>query len=210
MTRQNIHFHLWFDQIKTLANRRGLAMKKIFLLTLLFLSFFSLVPTEGQTSYILWLKNGGKFSTPGYWVEKGWIYFYCTGGVAGIEEKGVDTIEMLEDISIPLSRSAEVQTAKVKKERESSSQTDEKNSTAEIKPSKPKIDIEEARAQKDRMTVELDALAEKMREATRTHDKEAEQKLRQEHRNTSRQIYQLTDEVKEQNEGKLPDGWWKR
>jgi len=58
---------------------------------------------------------------------------------------------------------------------------------------------------KTKMTVELDALLEKQREAAGRGDNEAKEKIMEEVRNTSRQIYRLTDEVNEKNKWKLPD-----
>jgi vacuolar-type H+-ATPase subunit H len=58
------------------------------------------------------------------------------------------------------------------------------------------------------MTVELEGLIEKVKEANSLKDNEAKQKAQEEMRKVSSEIYKLTDEVTEKNEGKLPEGWW--
>ena len=60
------------------------------------------------------------------------------------------------------------------------------------------------------MTSELDGLLEKLREATDRKDNKAKEKIKEEIRAKSGQIYKLTDEVTEKNKGKLPEGWWEK
>ena len=73
-----------------------------------------------------------------------------------------------------------------------------------------KVNIEAYRSKKDEMTVELDGLLEKQREATGMGDDEAKKKIQEEVIKLSKDIYKLTDDVTEKNKGKLPDGWWEK
>ena len=70
------------------------------------------------------------------------------------------------------------------------------------------MDLNAYKNKKKQMTAELDTLLERQREAAGRGDNEAKEKIMEEIRNTSGQIYKITDEVKEKNKGKLPDGWW--
>lgn len=51
------------------------------------------LPVDGFASYIIHLKNGGKFITNHYWTEGNQIMFYAQGGVAGIEKDFVKAIQ---------------------------------------------------------------------------------------------------------------------
>jgi hypothetical protein len=53
----------------------------------------------GDASYLLRFKNAGSVATPAYWFENDTIYFYITGGVAGIERKEIDKIEKLKIVA---------------------------------------------------------------------------------------------------------------
>ena len=73
-----------------------------------------------------------------------------------------------------------------------------------------KVDLNAYKDKKTEMTTELDDLLQKQREATARGDNEAKEKIMQQIRDISSQIYKITDEVKEKNKGKLPDGWWEK
>lgn len=51
------------------------------------------LPVDGFASYIIHLKNGGKFITNHYWTEGNQIMFYAQGGIAGIEKNFVKAIQ---------------------------------------------------------------------------------------------------------------------
>lgn len=53
----------------------------------------------GDASYLLRFKNAGSVATPAYWFENDTIYFYITGGVAGLERKEIDKIEKLKIVA---------------------------------------------------------------------------------------------------------------
>ena len=60
------------------------------------------------------------------------------------------------------------------------------------------------------MTAELDGLLEQQRQAAAMGDEDARRKIKEEMIKVTNQHDKLTDEVKEKNKGKLPDGWWGR
>ena len=164
-----------------------------------------------DASYLIRLKNTGRVVTPLYWFEGDKVYFYCSGGVAGIERKEIDRIEQLktedgEDIIKPSAIDA-------KKELSPLTPAAGKKPNVPEKPSEvkdEKVDLNAYKDKKTKMTTELDDLLQKQREATARGDNEAKEKIMQQIRNISSQIYQITDEVKEKNKGKLPEGWWEK
>jgi hypothetical protein len=67
-------------------------MKKAILLFLMLL-ISPLLPAVSDASYIIHLKNGGRFLTPQYWEEDNYVNFYIVGGMMGIEKNSVRKIE---------------------------------------------------------------------------------------------------------------------
>ena len=59
------------------------------------------------------------------------------------------------------------------------------------------------------LKTKLDESLKKLREATRNKDKAAKKMAREDMRKFSKEIYKLTDEVKQVNNGVLPEDWWK-
>ena len=52
-----------------------------------------LLPAVSDASYIIHLKNGGRFLTSHYWEEDNYVTFYIAGGTMGIEKNSVRKIE---------------------------------------------------------------------------------------------------------------------
>ena len=181
-------------------------MKKMLaIFTLLLL----LIPAAGDASFLIRLKNGGQLATPMYWIEGRLIFFYYAGGVAGMERKEIERVEKYEEQAGVFGAQAA--------------------GTRELPPSPPlpatgeapdpgvpadtreeKVNIQAYKDKKDQMTVELDDLLEKMREAAARKDEAAREKAMEEIRAKSGEIYKLTDEVTKKNKGKLPEGWWEK
>jgi len=173
-------------------------MKKLTLVIFLLFLFLT-VPATGHAAYIIHLKNGGQIGTPYYWKENQELKLYVPGGVVGIEKDNVQKIEKISDDS-----------GYVIKPVEKPPQTAENTENESEKKEKEKIDIKAYKKKKDEMTVELEGLIEKVKETNRRKDYEAKRKAQAEMRKVAGQIYKLTDEVTEANDGKLPDGWWKK
>lgn len=180
-------------------------MKKVFLA--LFILPFLFVPAVGDASYLLRLKNGGRLTTPLYWVEGGKLYFFYAGGVVGIEKKEVDRLEKRTPEQSPEVNDAVASTGK--KEAPPPVAVEENRPAAKKAPAE-KVNIAELKRKKDQLTVELNDLLEKRRQAKAMKDMEASKRLTEEILNTSSEVYRITDEVKEKNKGRLPDGWWDR
>jgi hypothetical protein len=176
----------------------------------LILALSLLLASISDASYLIRLKNGGQLATPAYWTEGKWIFFYCVGGTAGIERKEIDRIEKLKteggeyiDKTPAIAGKKELPPLPPAAEKE-------KGPEKPPEAKEEKVDLNAYKDKKAQMTVELDALLEKQREAAGRGDIEAKEKIMGEIRNTSSQIYKLTDEVKEKNKGKLPGGWWEK
>lgn len=185
-------------------------MKKTISATVVFL--LVLIPAVSDAAYLIRLKNGGELVTPRYWAEGNQMFFFYEGGTAGIERTIIDRIEKYEK-EPGYYRDATSENI-AKKELPPLSSVTEKSlkpePPPEVKAGEEKVNIQAYKDKKDKLTVELDGLLEKLREATRLKDDEAKAKLKEEMRNTSAQIYKLTDEVTEKNKGKLPEGWWEK
>jgi hypothetical protein len=179
-------------------------------LLLLILLILSLSPATGESSYIIHLKNGRQVSTPGYWTVGSYIYFHYPGGIVGFESATIARIETDKREFPAGSREAEPRKIPPPPSGADAKTAKEPAGKPEAAPDKPKLDLREAAQQKDRMISELDNLSDRMRETYQTRDKAARDKIREEMRNLSGRIYELTDQVTEQNQGKLPDGWWQK
>ncbi len=186
-------------------------MKKTISALIILLLF--LVPALGNASYLIRLKNGGQFATPAYWTEGKWIFFYCVGGTAGMERREIDRIERddtydnMGAIGGNIGKKAPPLPPKTEKPPEPGETPQAMEPAKEVE---EKVNIEAYRSKKDEMTVELDGLLEKQREATGMGDDEAKKKIQEEVIKLSKDIYKLTDDVTEKNKGKLPDGWWEK
>ena len=167
-----------------------------------------LIPDFCAADYLIRLKNGRQVTTSAYWYEGTRIFFYTAGGIASMDRSEmirVDSDEVDNRINAVM-----VNKGKEEKAVPSPSSPAEKpqEQTPPTQISKEKIDLKQYMGQKDRMMVELDGLMEELRSATSRKDDNAKEKIREEIRAKSGQIYQLTDEVKKKNQGKLPEGWW--
>ena len=167
-----------------------------------------LIPDFSAAAYLIRLKNGRQVTTSVYWVEGTRVFFYMAGGIGGIERSEIADVESDEvenrvntvivnkgkqEEALPLASSP------VEKLREQ---------PPPFQINKEKIDLKPYMDEKNRMIVELDGLMEELRAATNRKDNNAKEKIREEIRAKSGQIYQMTDEVTKKNQGKLPDGWW--
>jgi hypothetical protein len=161
-----------------------------------------------EASYLIKLKNGRQWVTSGYWLEGTQVLFYTPGGIAGIDQNEIAGIENYAEGGAP----NEVIIHPEKSQRRSDTSTSLPAPPKEQPPSKQTsdepINLKSDTDKKDRMMAELDGFLEKLREATSRKDNEAKEKIRDEIRKKSGQIYQLTDEVTKKNNGKLPEGWW--
>jgi len=175
-------------------------MKK-FILIIVTIVFF-ICPSVCLSSYLIELKNGSIFITYHYWAEGRQIKFYCSGGVVGIEKEFVKAIRKLDTAyKEEIDSKQDSVDPKSKTNRKSGITTTEKKENGTV-------DLKYYIEKKIALTAELADSLERLREATRNKDPEAKNKSRDEMRKISAKIYDLTDELKEKNNGKLPEGWW--
>jgi hypothetical protein len=169
-----------------------------------------LIPDFSAAAYLIRLKNGRQVVTSAYWFEGTRIFFYTAGGIGGIERSEIAGVE--SDDAENKVNAVIVNKGKEEKALPTASSPTEKpqEQPQQYKISEEKIDLKQYTDDKDRMMVELDGLMEELRAATKRKDYNAKEKIREEIRAKSGQIYQLTDEVKNKNQGKLPVGWWEK
>jgi hypothetical protein len=184
---------------------------RIALLTVVTSALF--LSAVAEAAYLIHLRNGGQFLTGLYWEEGSTVKFYTNDGMMGVEKSAVWKIEKTRDHVVygdSTDDGTDAGTPEHALPQAKPPGETEKHETAEtaVKAGEAKADIQEYRDKKAQLKVELDEWVEKMRDATRLKDSAAKEKARIEMRKVAAQIYNLTDEVKAKNKGKLPEGWW--
>jgi len=181
-------------------------MKKFMLCLYVILSSL-IFPAVSNADYAIHLTHGGRFSTSQYWEKNNEIMFFNSGGVVGVEKNFVRKIEKLpadpyRDATI---RTPERPLPQAKPAPAAAATEEKQAATPEVD---EKVDIPAYKDRKAVMMVELNEITERLREATLKKDEVAKEKIKEEMRKSSTQIYDLTDEVTKKNKGKLPEGWW--
>ena len=164
---------------------------------------FFIYPSICLSSYLIELKNGSTFTTYHYWAEGQQIKFYFRGGVVGVEKEFVKAIRESDT-----AYKEEIDSKQDSVDPKSKINGKSGITTTEKKEKYGTVDLKYYIEKKIALTAELDESLERLREATRNKDPEAKNKARDEMREISAKIYDLTDELKEKNNGKLPEGWW--
>lgn len=188
-------------------------MKKAATILLILISFFSFI-RFGEASYIIHLKHGGQFVTPQYWEERnGMIFFFVSGGTMGIERDTVKAIERTkldEEPDLIKSNSA-TPMAVTQPQGETIASKAGPDINGKTIPDanaiKEKVDVS---AYQDRMTelkAEADEARRSLREAIKNKDTAAEARAVEERQKIAIKKRDLTNELKEKNNGKLPTDW---
>ncbi len=179
-------------------------MKKVFL-ALIFSSIL-FVPAIGEAAYLLLLKNGGRLTTPLYWVEGRQLYFFYAGGVVGVEKGEIVRIEKRAAEQRP-----EVEDASESvKKKVVHPPGAEKEKAPAVKAPEEKVNIADYKNKKNQLSDELDELLETRRKIDAKKNPAARKELTEKILNISDEIYKVTDKVTEKNKGKLPEGWWEK
>ncbi len=173
-------------------------MKKLTVIIIVLFAFLA-VPASGNASYRILLKNGGEFKTTRYWKEGSQIRFDVYGGVAGIQK---DSVRKIEKVVAP----ATTVYAKQPIDQKAAHGSLDKEGLGNEK-KQEKVDIAQYLEKKDRLTDELARAIENVRKAVSGREPEAKKRAEGEMRRLSGEITALTEEVKEKNDGKLPEGW---
>ena len=162
-------------------------------------------------SFLIYLKNGNQLRTSHYWEEGDEIKFYVYGGIVGIPKNSVTELkkftssyqEYIEKMRDDIALDDQTMTDKT------SAQPANKQTTPRSDGKKGEtIDVDYYKERKVDLKEKLEEALEKNREATRTKDPEAKEATRQEMLKHAIQLHALEDELKEKNNGTLPD-WWK-
>ncbi len=163
--------------------------------------------------YLIVLKNGGSLATPLYWQAGAQIFFFHAGGTVGVAEQAIERVEKHQGARNFFGSSA----AGTEEARGLSpappppkDKSPEPEKQAGAKSPEEKVNIADYKEKKDLLEVELESLLDRRREAGQRKDREAQEKLTEEIRNVSTEVYKITDEVKEKNKGRLPEGWWNK
>jgi hypothetical protein len=174
-------------------------MKRI--LTAVATALLLFFPITGFAGYIIHLKDGTQFETDEYYEEGDKIRFKRYNGYIGLTKTRILFIE--------------------EKEKDSEAEASKPGIDAPITPAEQHEIEKEAGAKKAEETAlqqmiekkrslkeKLDGALARLREASKNRDADAKKKAREEMRDYSKQIYDLTEKAKELNNGQLPSGWW--
>ena len=162
------------------------------------------MPQAQAATYLIQLNNRGEFKTSQYWEEGNDIKFYIYGGVAGIQKEFVKTIKQVdEEPALLLPTDQQLSDTVKTEDKKAVEKADRKDRQAE------KIDIKHYKEKKLALKKDFNATWQKYIDATDSKDLEAKQRASDEMVGFSRQIYELADELKEKNQGVLPD-WWEK
>jgi hypothetical protein len=187
------------------------------LIVFIVLIVFQAAGVTWGASYHLHLKNGNELRTSHYWEEGDEIKFYVYGGVAGIQKGFVTRITMsnlnhkeyLADKKEDPEKSQSSSVFSGPKSQESPQiGTGEKESKTRGNTEKDElIDFDYYKERKAVLKGKLEEALQRNREATARKDQQAKELTRKEYLEFSRQIIDLSDELKKKNKGVLPN-WW--
>ena len=204
-------------------------MKRLWLVLFIVMITSLSYPLLSFADYIIHLKSGRQFVTERYWEEGEEIKFHFKNGVLGVPKGAVVSIEEVipetpareepplgagpskpDPSNATPSKAAAPDTAPSEEKKESKKVEEEVKKTEKKKEEKAEQakPLHEYWAQKKALKVKFDEALKRLREATRNRDKAAKKKAREDMRKLAKEIYKLTDKVKEMNDGELPDYWW--
>ncbi len=190
-------------------------MKNILLLASIFILCRLPFPAAAcsEDYYLIVLKNGRSLATPLYWQAGTQVFFFHAGGTVGVEKPAIERVEKHQG-----ERNFFGPSAAGTKETTGSSPSPPPPKDKSPEPEKPagaktpaeKVSVADYKEKKDLLEVELESLLDRRREAGQRKDREAQEKLTEEIRKISTEVYEITDEVKAKNKGRLPEGWWNK
>jgi hypothetical protein len=180
-------------------------------------------PGLSAASYLIQLRNGRQVATSQYWKEGHTIMFSIAGGVGGVPESAVLHIQTVEDP--PASDLAHAATPQVMPQAkpQGAPQAEQQGAPpgplqteqhappqAEVPPEGGKLSKRELEAywqKKEEIKSQLDLAVERYREVSSAHSPEEKATIQREITAWSKQLFDLRDEVKQKNQGRLPEGW---
>lgn len=160
-----------------------------------------ILPAAGDAAFIIHLKNGGRIETPHCWEENHELRFYFGNGVAGIERNSVARIEKTDGNS--------EEGREVRKTAAAPTETGLKAEGASTARKSPeKVDLKAYQEKMAALKADLNRTLTRMKKAESAGDPAAREEAAAENRRISDQMYKLTDELKDKNNGQLPADWW--
>lgn len=172
-------------------------------------------PSICMATYLIQLTNGKEFIIPEYWEEGNQVKFYYYGGLITIDKDQIQAItesdkayvEEVLETRAPESPGIGAKQPAAETKLGAKKSSLEKKTAPENGKTEEEVDIEYYKGKKAELMSELDETLKRVREATRNKDLEAKKKAKEDMRRVAKQIYDLTDELKKENDGVLPDGW---
>ena len=214
-------------------------MKRLWIFPIIFITAWLLYPVLSFADYVIHLKSGRQFVTERYWEEGEEIKFHFKRGVLGVPKGAVVSIEEVADETpkkeetppepaVPEDKEDSKKTEKGVKppEKEEVKEASKKTEEEVKKPEKEEVKKKEEAKKKEKkpedakpiheywekkkaLKLKLDDALKRLHEARGNKDAAGKKEARKDMRKLGKEIYQLTDEVKKMNNGKLPDYWWK-
>jgi len=168
-------------------------------------------PGLSAAAYLIQLRNGRHIATSQYWKEGHTILFATAGGVGGVPESAVLRIQTVEDPHESDLAGAAEQHAMPQAEQPTPPPTAPHGAPpAAVQgdgEKAPQLDLEAYRHKKDEILSQLDGALERYRDASGPEHKEEKAQIQREITTWSQQLFDLRDEVKQKNQGRLPEGW---
>ncbi len=190
----------------------------VFRLLCMLLIMLLCFPADALPYFVIHLENGGRFTTFHCWEEGNEIRFHVPGGAMGVQKGTVKRIQRVDDRESPSAAAGSVvkeeglkmdpEPSSGKGGRESAG-PDQKPAAAKDK-GLGKQELDSLKEKKQLLTRKLDETLERLRQASRNQDEAEKEKTRQEMRGISKEIYDLTDDVRKRNNGVLPKDWWSK
>jgi hypothetical protein len=181
-------------------------MMKRLILLIVTMALFT-YPSICLASYLVQLTNGNQFITYGYWEDGARIRFYSGGGAVAVAKASVS---MIKEMDIAMESQTDIRSIiSSPKAPEMLPEEDgpEGETSAGQRSADTIISLDDYKEKKLRLRAQLNKALEGFREASRNRDSKAKKKAIRDVTAASGQMLKLTDEVKEKNNGVLPD-WW--
>jgi hypothetical protein len=170
------------------------------------------LPVVTDAACLIRLESGGRIWTPHCWEEGGELKFCVGEGVAGVEKNMVRHIEKTAMTSgvvyeAPSPARAPADTAE-KAEKSPSSPANVESGAALPKPPAKQVDVKAYQDRMAKLKTDLNRTLARIKKATANNDPGDKEEATAENRRISDEMYRLTDELKEGNNGVLPADWW--
>jgi len=182
-------------------------MKRPFLLGI-FMALF-MYPSFCLASYLVQLTNGNQFITYGYWEDGARIRFYSGGGAVAVAKASVSTIKEMDT-----AMESQTDVRSIISSPKAPEMLPEKDgpggeTSAGKKSGDPIISLDDYKEKKLRLQAELNKALKGFREASGNRDSKAKKKAIRDVTEASGEMLKLADDLKQKNNGVLPD-WWEK